>query len=244
MEKKGRVHIATSGWYYEHWRGPFYPERLPKSEFLKFYSETFETVEINNTFYRLPEIKTLEMWRDMAPERFIFSVKASRLITHNKKLKDPDKTNPTFIERLTAHGKKLVPILFQLPPKWKRNPERLEEFLASLTPDCRYAFEFRDPSWFDQTVYSLLSRFKAAFCIYDFDFLLSPKEVTADFVYIRLHGPAGKYRGSYSDEALSGWARLFKQWTQGEGKEIFCYFDNDEKGYAARDALRLRELVK
>lgn len=243
MRERSSLHIATSGWYYDHWRGPFYPPGLPKSSFLKFYSERFSTVEINNSFYRLPEEKTLKMWREAVPPGFIFSVKASRLITHNKKLKDPETTLPKLFERITALGDELGPVLFQLPPAWRLNKERLKTFLDTLSPGFRYAFEFRDPSWFDEGVFELLREKNAAFCVYEFDRILSPKEVTADFAYVRLHGPGGKYRGSYDDEALKGWAATLKAWLKQGVAEVFCYFDNDEAGYAALNAMRLNEIL-
>lgn len=237
-----RLFIATSGWHYGHWIGPFYPEGLRKSALFEYYATRFDTVEINNSFYRLPEEKTFMHWREEAPKGFVFALKSSRLITHVKRLKDPEASLKLFLDRAALLGDKLGPILFQLPPRWKRNIERLESFLKALPPGQRFAFEFRDPDWFHVDVYGLLREHNAAFCIYDFDFLQSPREVTADFVYIRLHGPDGKYRGQYSDEALEGWADFMRSW-QGRLKALYCYFDNDEAGYAARDALRLKELV-
>lgn len=243
MEKKGRYYIATSGWYYEHWKGPFYPEDLPKSGFFPFYAQHFTSVELNNSFYRLPNEKTLARWREISPKGFIFAAKASRLITHNKKLKDPEATLPPFIERMDILGDKLGPILFQLPPSWGVNVERLSEFLDKLPPGRRYAFELRNTTWFDERVYGLLKKRGAAFCVYDFNFVQSPRLITADFAYIRLHGPAGSYRGQYSVEALRDWAVQIKRWLR-EVDTVYCYFDNDEAGYAAQDALRLNKMVK
>ncbi len=243
VQLKKRINIGTSGWHYEHWKGPFYPERIPNGKLLEFYSARFDTVEVNNSFYRLPDEKTLIQWRDTAPEGFIFSIKASRLITHMKKLKDPAKTLPPLLERIEALKDKLGPILFQMPPRWGLDIERLGEFLNALPKKHRYTFEFRDASWFDERVYEKLFRRNIAFCMYDFNRVLSPREITADFIYIRLHGPAGKYAGQYSDEALAQWAGYFSRWIR-DVKEIYCYFDNDEAGYAAKDALRLKEMVK
>lgn len=237
------VRIATSGWHYGHWKGPFYPEKTPDSRLLKFYSGRFDTVEVNNTFYGLPDEKTIVQWRDSTPEGFIFSIKASRLITHMKKLKDPGRTLPPLLERIKPLKEKLGPILFQMPPRWGLDIGRLNEFLDALPEDHRYTFEFRDTSWFDHRVYGLLKRRNIAFCIYDFNRVLSPKEITADFIYIRLHGPEGKYAGSYSDSALAGWAGLFSKWIR-DVREIYCYFDNDQAGYAALNALKLKEMVK
>ncbi|MFW6122775.1 MAG: DUF72 domain-containing protein [Thermodesulfobacteriota bacterium] len=236
------VHIGTSGWHYDHWSGPFYPEDLPKKDFLSFYQQHFHTVEINNSFYQLPSEKTLTEWRDSVPPGFIFAVKGSRYITHMKKLKDPDQSVPPLLERLQVLGDRLGPILFQLPPKWHFNEERLEAFLASLPRDYRYALELRDPSWLNQDAYRILSRHGAAFCIYELAGRLSPKEVTADFVYIRLHGPGGAYQGRYDKQTLAGWAGAISAWTA-KGLTVFVYFDNDEAGYAAQNALELQEML-
>lgn len=241
MRDGKRLYVATSGWYYDHWKGPFYPEDLPKNRFLEYYSERFNTVEINNSFYRLPEESTIAEWRDKTPDDFAFSVKASRLITHIKRLKDPGRTLPNFLDRIKAFGDKLGPILFQLPPKWNVNTERLREFLDALPKDNRYTFEFRDISWFTPKVYDMLAEYNAALCMYDFNHVLSPRKLTADFAYMRLHGPNGPYRGQYTDEVLEDWADAFTEWFK-DVDEIYCYFDNDEAGYAAKDALRLIDI--
>ena len=234
-----KIFIGTSGWHYAHWSGPFYPQGLPKEGFLGYYARHFDTVEVNSSFYRLPEEDTVRAWRDSVPEGFIFSVKASRFITHNKNLKDPETTLPLFFDRVGLLGGKLGPVLFQLPPGWKINIERLEGFLDALPKGHRYAFEFRNPTWFDAGVYGLLKKHNSAFCIYDLDRTLSPVEATADFVYLRLHGPDGPYRGRYTDNSLRGWAGEFSRWV-GQARDVYCYFDNDEAGYAAADALRLK----
>ena len=242
MKRTGKIHIGTSGWHYDHWKGPFYPQDCAQKDFLAFYVNRFQTAEINNSFYQLPKSKTLASWRDQAPADFIFSVKASRYITHMKKLKDGDKTVPPLLNTVALMEDKLGPILFQLPPKWRCNPSRLKAFLSGLPKGFRYTFEFRDPTWFDPAVYELLTEHHAAFCIYELAGRLSPKKITADFIYVRLHGPEGPYQGQYSKSVLSGWAGAFSQWAE-QGKEIFCYFDNDEAGYAARDALTLKEML-
>ena len=187
------TYIGTSGWHYDHWKGPFYPKDLSATGFLEHYAGLFPTAEINNSFYRLPEEKTLAGWRETTPKGFVFSVKASRYLTHMKKLKDPDEPLERLLDRVSALGDKLGSILFQLPPRWKINSERLESFLDVLPENHRYAFEFRDASWFDDEVYGLLTEYGASFCVYDLDGQTSPKEVTADFVYVRLHGPEGPF---------------------------------------------------
>lgn len=236
------IRIGTSGWHYKHWRGPFYPTDLPASEMFAFYMEHFDTVEINNSFYHLPSAETFVSWKEAAPKGFLFAVKGSRFITHMKKLSDPETSVEKFVERITHLGRKLGPILWQLPPHWQVNPQRLDEFLAAIPRRFRSAFELRDPSWFNEEVNAVLRKHRAAFCIYDFDRRQSPRTVTVDFVYVRLHGPEGKYAGSYSDAALRDWARQFRAWER-EGRAVYCYFDNDQAGYAVKNALRLKELV-
>jgi uncharacterized protein YecE (DUF72 family) len=242
MTGKERIHIGTSGWHYNHWRGPFYPEKMPPEEMIGYYRNFFHTVEINNSFYQLPEKKTFEAWRKAVPPEFVFAVKGSRYITHMKKLKDPKKSLAKFLPRIEILKEKLGPVLFQLPPRWRFDSERLDSFLEALPKKFRAAFEFRDPSWFRDEALETLRKHGAAFCIYDLAGFQSPKEVTADFVYLRLHGPGDKYQGKYSPETLAGWADAFSAWRR-EKKEIFCYFDNDQAGYAAQDAVKLQEMV-
>ncbi|MGE5648136.1 MAG: DUF72 domain-containing protein [Acidobacteriota bacterium] len=236
------IRVGTSGWHYNHWRGPFYPEKLPAAKMLEFYARHFDTVEINNSFYRLPTEKALEEWKATVPAGFLFAMKASRYITHMKKLKDAGDSFRKFFDAAAVLGKKLGPILFQLPPHWGPDPSRLDEFLSGLPRRLRYAFELRDPSWFNPEIEAILRKHRAAFCVYDFDRRQSPATVTADFVYVRLHGPEGKYAGSYGTPALKEWARRIAAWSTG-GKDVYCYFDNDQAGHAATDALRLRSLT-
>ncbi|MGD8308304.1 MAG: DUF72 domain-containing protein, partial [Chromatiales bacterium] len=229
-------------WSYRHWVGPFYPEDLPASRHLAWYAERFNSAEINNSFYHLPSEKTLREWRETVPEGFAFSAKASRYITHMKKLKDPAQGVGRFLDRIGLLEDRLGPILFQLPPKWGFNAERLETFLDALSRDFRYAFELRDPSWLNDQAYELLERYRAAFCIYDLDGFLSPRQITTDFVYVRLHGPDGPYEGSYDASTLSGWAGAFSAWSR-KGMPVYCYFDNDDSGYAALNAARLAGML-
>jgi uncharacterized protein YecE (DUF72 family) len=236
------IFIGTSGWSYEHWRGNFYPPDLPTGEMLSSYIQHFKTAEINNSFYHLPSEHAVTHWRESTPEDFVFSAKASRFITHMKKLKDPSVTLPPFMERISLLGRKLGPILFQLPSRWHFNLDRLLMFLQSLDRQYRYTFEFRDPSWFDDRVYAALAEHDVAWCIYDLDRQLSPLQLTTDFVYIRLHGPDEAYCGSYDRRALTSWAERVLGW-QAQGKQVYCYFDNDEAGYAPQNALMLKCLL-
>ncbi|OGU72864.1 MAG: hypothetical protein A2V93_01840 [Ignavibacteria bacterium RBG_16_34_14] len=239
---KNSIHIGTSGWNYKHWKVLFYPEDIPQKKWLEFYCQNFRTVELNNTFYRLPEKKTFETWRDNTPDDFIFSVKASRYITHIKKLNDKEPIKE-FLKRAKHLNKKLGPILFQLPPGWKFNEDRFNTFLDMLPEKFQYTFEFRNESWWNEKVIDALKDHNSAFCIFEIAGTLSPKEVTADFIYVRLHGPDEAYQGSYNDKTLKGWANFFSK-IKKEGKEIWCYFDNDQNAYAAHNASKLLEMVE
>lgn len=238
----GKIYLGTSGWSYGHWKGSFYPVGCQPAQMLKVYADHFSTTEINSTFYRLPSPDSLKRWRRSTPEGFVFSVKASRFITHMKKLKEPEDHVAALLERITLLGEKLGPILFQLPPRWHCNEERLAAFLESLPENFRYAFEFRDQSWLNTKVYNLLSAHNAAFCMYELSGFLTPQHITSDFIYIRLHGPNGPYQGSYSREALTEWSRLLVNWST-QVTTIYCYFDNDEKGFAAMNAQMLQNMV-
>jgi uncharacterized protein YecE (DUF72 family) len=240
---RGKIHIGTSGWSYPHWQGAFYPEKLAERERLGFYARHFDSVEINNSFYRLPSPDTLARWRDSVPPGFRFALKASRYVTHMKKLQDPDKSLAGLFERAAVLEDKLGPILFQMPPRWHCNAQRLASFLAALPTGFRYAFEFRDRSWINDRTYALLASHGVAFCIYELDGFLSPRQVTTDFCYIRLHGPAGPYQGSYATQTLAGWAGACASWSR-QGHDVFCFFDNDQKANAAIDAERLRRMLE
>src|ERR1041385_8578354 len=198
----GAVHIGTSGWHYRHWYGRFYPEKLPASRMLEFYTQHFDTVELNNTFYRLPLESGLENWRSTAPPGFCFAAKGSRFLTHMKKLKDPEVGIGRFFERVDRLRPKLGPIVFQLPPFWEVDTDRLDGFLAALPQRHRYAFEFRNPTWHTEPVYRILRKRRAAFCIFEIAGFSSEFHITADFTYVRLHGPDGAYQGSYPDAQL------------------------------------------
>jgi len=209
---------------------------------LRWYAERFDTVEINNSFYRLPAPTAFEIWcRETTPD-FCFAVKASRYITHNKKLTDPVSANDKFISLIEKLGGRLGPILFQLPPSWKLNAERLDEFLTSLPRTHRYVFEFRNATWNVAPVYEILRRHNAAYCIYELAGFLSPLEITADFTYIRLHGPGNKYQGDYPEETLRVWAKRIEDW-HNQLKHVFVYFDNDQAGFAPKNALELKHMV-
>jgi len=241
--KKGISYIGTSGWSYPHWVGPFYPEGTSQGDFLGYYLEYFNSVEVNSSFYRLPTSSAVDGWDRMAPSHFLFSVKVSRFITHMKKLKDPSDSIDRFINAIRPLKDHLGPLLLQLPHNFGVNPERLETFLSGLPEGLRYVFEFRDPSWFTEDVFALLEQVGAGFCIYDFEGRRSPQKVTSDFAYFRLHGPSRRYEGSYSDEQLKEWAFSVREISR-SGRDCFLYFDNDQSGYAPMNALRIMDLLK
>lgn len=235
------IRIGTSGWHYEHWQGVFYPDDLPPSGWLAWYARHFDTVEINRSFYRLPTLKAVQAWHDATPENFLFAVKGSRFITHMKKLKDPEAGIASFLPVLEPLAAKRGPVLFQLPPHWKCNPGRLAGFLEAWPAGIPCAFEFRDPSWHCPEIYSLLESYNSAFCIFDIGGFCSPPQITADFAYIRLHGPDGPYAGCYGRRELEQWAERIRSWR--ELRAVYVYFDNDQAGYAVRNALELKALL-
>jgi uncharacterized protein YecE (DUF72 family) len=234
-----RARIGTSGYQYEHWRGVLYPEGAPKDEWFRHYAERFDTVEINNTFYHLPEASTFDKWRREAPEGFCYALKFSRYATHMKKLRDPAASIAQFMERAERLEETLGPILVQLPPRWRVNPERLDAFLDAAPAGRRWAVEFRDPSWFCRPVYEVLARHGAALCIHDM-IENHPRVTTAEWVYLRFHGDG--YTGSYSRHALSGIARRIRRYLA-EGRDVYCYFNNDAHGYAVYNAQDLRRYL-
>ncbi len=237
------LHIGTSGWNYEHWQPLFYPQDLSQSGWLDFYQQHFDTVEINNTFYHLPKENTFRHWREQAADGFLYAVKANRFITHMKKLKDCSSALENFIERVKLLKENLGPILWQLPPHWHANLERLEAFVDLLPKDLRHVFEFRDADWFREETRNLLERHGMIFCIHDKQGLDCPQWVTAGSVYLRFHGGEGNYGGKYGFERLLPWAERIRVWLD-EGRSIFAYFNNDVSGYALEDARTLIDLIK
>jgi uncharacterized protein YecE (DUF72 family) len=238
-----RIHIGTSGWHYKHWRGSFYPEHLRTQDWLTFYAAHFTTVELNNSFYKLPTSSSFDTWRDCSPANFLFAVKGSRFITHLKKLKDAQTSSARFFEAAEHLEEKLGPILFQLPPRWHVDVRRLNEFLTFIPREHQYAFEFRDESWYVEEVFEILKSHNAALCIHDLGAKQSPIKLTADFTYVRFHGPTeAKYAGSYSTQVLKNWAKTIQDWNQNLSA-VYAYFNNDVGGFAPRNAEKLKELL-
>jgi len=239
----GTVRIGCSGWIYQHWRGLFYPPGLPVKRWFAHYAAEFATVEINNSFYRLPKPETFAAWRDQAPPGFQYAVKANRYVTQAKKLKDGEETVPRIMEPIRQLGETLGPVLYQLPPRFRLNLDRLERFLEILPRDVTSIFEFRDASWYDDRVFAALERAGAGFCSHDMPGLQSPRMAFGRAAYVRFHGGEGKYWGRYPDERLLDWA----DWLAAEarrGREVWAYFNNDIEGHAVHDARTLRAMVR
>jgi uncharacterized protein YecE (DUF72 family) len=232
------LRIGCSGWQYKHWRGEFYPDKLPQPRWLEYYAARFNTVEINSTFYRLPEAPAFAKWASQAPPEFVYAVKASRFLTHMKKLKDPEEPLDRFLERADHLHAALGPVLFQLPPHWPVNIERLRTFLEALPRRHRYVIEFREPSWYAAEVMALLQRHHVALCLHDMRGSTSERIITGPFVYVRFHG-VEKYSGSYSDRTLDEWANWLSA-ALAAAIPVYAYFNNDMGGHAPRDAVRLR----
>jgi len=231
-------YIGTSGWHYDHWRGRFYPEKLAKAKWLEFYTSHFATVELNNSFYRLPSEAAFTTWRDSSPANFTFAVKVSRFITHIKRLKDTGEAVEKFITRAKILGEKLGPLLYQLPPNMHRNDEVLESFLSTLPQGMKHVFEFRHQSWLEEEVLAILHKYNMGFCIFDMPSVSCPLVATADFAYIRFHGSAGLYWSYYSDEELASWAKRLANLAENL-KAIYIYFNNDAAAFAVRNAMTL-----
>ena len=237
------VFIGTSGWSYSHWKTQFY-KTTPKKDWLSYYSQKFNSVEINSTFYRLQREETFEKWALTTPDDFVFSIKANRYLTHTKKLKDPDSSINLEMEHAKELGDKLAVVLWQLPASFKINIQRLENFIHALKQwqDVRHTIEFRHTSWFEVVVKQLLSENKIAICQSDAKSWPMWSEVNTDFVYIRLHGHTETYVSSYSNASLQSWAEKIRHW-QGEGKAVYVYFDNDAYAHAPKNALQLSRLL-
>ncbi len=234
--------IGTSGWHYEHWRGNFYPDGLAKAKWLEFYANQFNTVELNNSFYRLPSEQAFTTWYRCSPPGFVFAVKVSRFITHIKRLREADEPLQNFLARANFLREKLGPLLYQLPPGMKRNQYVLEAFLRTLPPGYQHVFEFRNESWLSSEIFALLKRYNVALCIFDMPGFTCPVAVTADFAYFRFHGSTGLYWSCYSDDELRTWAAKIAE--AGRNLEaVYIFFNNDAEAYAVRNALTLARLL-
>ena len=249
MRARGIVRIGCSGWQYRHWRGPFYPAELPQGRWFAHYALHFDTVEINNSFYRLPDAGTFARWGDQAPRRFIYAVKASRFLTHMKKLKEPTDPLARFFANATHLGPHLGPVLYQLPPRWPVNVDRFETFLQALrqmnttVAGLRHVVEFREPSWYDERVYALMREHQVALCLHDMEGSASGRRVVGPFVYVRFHVGDRRYGGAYDDRRLDEWGAWLSE-RAADGLDVYAYFNNDSGGHAPRDATRLRQRIQ
>ena len=238
-----RYIVGTSGWHYDDWKGRFYPKGLSKSKWLEFFANQFSTVELNNTFYRLPSEKTFKNWYDSTPPEFIFAVKISRFITHIKRLNNTREALQSFMSRAALMKDKLGPVLYQLPPGLHRDDERLEAFLADLPKGYKHVLEFRHESWLIEEVYDILRRYHVGICVFDMPDLSCPLLATADFAYIRFHGKDSLYSSYYSDEELADWAEKIEKLAQ-DLDTVYIYFNNDIQGFALKNAEKMSEYLK
>jgi uncharacterized protein YecE (DUF72 family) len=248
--RAARLRIGCSGWNYPSWRGRFYPQAMPASDWLRFYVSVFDTVETNATFYRLPEAETFASWRGQTPPGFVMAIKASRYLTHLKRLIDPEAPIARLFERAQALGPRLGPVLYQLPGRFRPDVGRLDRFLAALPralpladggeQPLQHAIEFRDPSWYTDDVFARLDARGVALCLHDMGGSAIDRLGVGPFTYVRFHGAAGKYHGSYGDAALRSWAARLAAECQA-GRDVYAYFNNDPDAIATRDARRLRD---
>lgn len=239
----GTIRIGCSGWLYRHWRGAFYPDKLAMKRWFDHYASVFDTVELNTSFYHLPKPETFEKWRDQAPPGFRYAVKASRFITHIKKLKDCAEPVELLLSRARNLGPTLGPILYQLPPRWRCDRERIEAFIDLLPRDLTHVFEFREKSWICEEVLALLDEHGVSFCDHDMPGSATPRWVAGPIAYVRFHGGEGKYWGRYSDEGLLSWTDWIVEQARG-GRDVWCYFNNDIEAHAIHDALTLHAMVR
>lgn len=241
--RQGQLHIGTSGWMYRDWRGVLYPARLPARRWLAHYTIAFDTVEINNTFYRLPAAETFLSWRRQAPAGFFYAVKANRYLTHQIKLIDAAEPLQTFLGRARLLEARLGPVLYQLPPYWRCDLARLASFLALLPRDLYHVFEFRDTSWYNDDVRRLLAEANVSLCLHDSRGVVCPPWVTGPLVYVRFHGPTDPvFAGRYGRAHMRRWAKTIDEFRHG-GHDVWAFFNNDVAGNAVINARELRDLL-
>lgn len=238
------VKVGCSGFLFDDWKGTFYPDELSRRQWLEYYCKKFQTVELDVTFYKLPEKETFSRWYSETPENFSISLKGSRFITHVKKLKSPLEPLDVFFLRATALKEKFGVVLWQFPPDFKADLEKLRVFLEALSPyKIRNTFEFRDKSWINKKVISLLEKNNMGLCISDWPEFLNDLPATTDFVYMRRHGIDGKGASCYNTEQLKADAKMINRFLK-QGKDVFIYFNNDAFGHAPKNAEQLRNILK
>lgn len=237
----GKIYVGTSGWNYSHWKNIFYPAGMPSSKWLDHYIKHFNSVELNVTFYRLVNKNTFEGWHKKTPKNFYFVAKGSRYITHIKRLNEVSQPLNLFLKNAAGLKEKLLTVLWQLPPRFKKDLKRLETFLKLLKnkTQVRQSFEFRDETWFDQEVFDLLSSYNACLCIAHSQRYPCVRQLTADFLYLRFHG-ATLYSSDYPDKELREWARYARQYKR---RDILAFFNNDVGAFAIKNALKFHGLL-
>ncbi len=244
----GNLLTGTSGWSYKHWAEVFYPRGIKTPEWLGYYSQRFNSVEVNNTFYRQPEKHVFESWYEHTPADFVFTLKAGRLFTHLKRLADPEGNLGPFLENASGLKEKLKILLIQLPPGFGFAPQRLEQTLAylqkqAICPHLTAALEIRDPSWFNRETAEILRKYHASLVMADWPGFTNDGPVTGKLVYLRRHGPGTLYASDYTEGMLQQEGEQIRKWL-GQGKQVAVYFNNDAGGFAVKNAARLREIVE
>ena len=245
MGRLKKIMIGCSGWNYAHWRGRFYPGEMRQKLWFDFYQASFDTVEINNTFYKLPQEQTFRQWEMQAGDEFIYAVKANRYLTHLKKLHNAQDALEKFIARVRLLGQKLGPLLYQLPPHWAKDYKRLEGFLDLLPKNLIHVFEFRDQSWMEDDILRLLDQYGCSFCIHDMPGLICPRKSVGPITYLRFHGAQEKYQGGYPRSTLQEWADWIREHSGKEHSgDVYVYFNNDAMAHAVYDAMQLKRYLE
>lgn len=236
------IRIGTSGWEYDDWRGRFYPTDLSRDRWLEFYAERFDTVELNASFYRLPGGETFAGWARRVPVGFVFAVKASRYLTHVRRLREPGEPLDRLWSRAGRLGHHLGPVLYQLPPRWLPNVERLDAFLRAVPPDATQAIEIRDRRWYRADVLGAIATSSVSLCLHDMPGSEPPLQPVGPIAYVRFHGAGERYGGAYSPQRLRAWADRMVGWAE-DGRPVWAFFNNDRDGHAVLDADRLRAMI-
>ncbi len=241
---KKQILVGTSGYNYFHWKNVFYPQEISQRQWLEYYAQHFNTVELNVTFYRLPQDKAFVSWYRRTPGSFKFVLKGSRFITHIKRLKDCKEPLDLFFSRASLLQEKLICILWQMPPSFEANTGILENFIKLLKkgPAVYHSFEFRNKTWFRKETYELLKNYNMNLCVADSPSFPYTEEITSSFVYLRFHGGKTLYGSEYSEEELKAWVQKAKTWLK-KTEALFAFFNNDYKGFAVKNALKFKELL-
>jgi len=242
VKPKFNIRIGTSGWYYSHWSGLFYPAKLPKTKWFQYYAKHFDSVEVNNTFYQLPKQQSVKKWYVQAPKNFIYTVKANRYITHIKRLKDTPEALERFFKTVDLLKQKLGPVLYQLPPSLQKDLDLLGGFIRLLPKNRIAVFEFRHESWYSEDTFELLNQFNVGFCVHDMPAKQTPRIITGNIIYIRFHSSTGRYSGNYTKSALKNRVHWLKKQNK-KARRIYIYFNNDFNAFAVENAKQIKEQI-